>query len=250
MAFVSWSVQDFGDVTSTSHVAQEICDGPDGPVHGLVIRAASQNGGRGRRGRSWSSPVGNAYQSLVIVPDFSIDSAFALAFIAANAVVNMVKIVAPDAPLQVKWPNDVLIAGGKVAGILVESGPISGQKAAWYIVGVGINVSHAPTGLGRPTSKLIDFGCTTDVREVSNTFLNAFAESYEIWRQSGFDLVRAFWLDHATPLGTKLIAGPDANRLTGNFAGLDSDGALLLETDTGIQKISTGDVSLIMDRGE
>ena len=134
-----WTLVALDSVGSTNDEAARLADA--GAPEGTVVWSREQTGGRGRRGRHWASPVGNLYSSTILRPDCAAPRAAELGFVAALAVAD---IVPPGRALRVKWPNDVLVDGGKVAGILLESAIGQTGQVQHVVAGIGVNVGFAP----------------------------------------------------------------------------------------------------------
>jgi BirA family biotin operon repressor/biotin-[acetyl-CoA-carboxylase] ligase len=206
------------------------------------LYADQQTSGRGRLGREWASPAGNVYASSLVSPRPSDPPAPTLALVAALSVYDALKIWAPLQPLIIKWPNDVLVAGEKISGILLESTSLT------IVVGIGVNLKSFPGQLNRPATSL----ATLDiVPPEPKTFLEALSEIFATWlgrwREEGLSAIRAAWLDRAHPIGTALSAATqDDNRVNGLFDGLTDDCALRLRLADGATRvIHAGDVFLI-----
>ncbi|MGF1624521.1 MAG: biotin--[acetyl-CoA-carboxylase] ligase [Alphaproteobacteria bacterium] len=225
----------------------------EGAPHLTMVTAGEQRKGRGRSGRSWVSPPGNLYTSTLLRPQPGWSSPLHVAFVAALAVAETVEaFVGARAAVQIKWPNDVLVYGGKIAGILLETGNarlIDGALAVdWLVLGVGINVASRPeTGL-YPTMCLADFGVPApDVDAVRARYCTALVWQLDAWERSGFSDVRRRVLALMAGLGeevsVRLGGGADA-QVSGRFIDLDQDGALVLETAAGRRTITAGDVFL------
>ena len=216
-----------------------------GADHGLVVRADCQSAGRGRRGRTWVSPPGNLYCSLLARPPIPAPAPLAtLTFVAALAVHQLVRAALPAARAVVlKWPNDVLVDGAKVSGILLE-GQHGGAGPA-VIIGVGINLASHPADAPYAVTDLAAGGGRLTVDGALTALLGAFGPWYDRWASAGFAPVRAAWLAAAGPLGTAIAVNQGAARRHGRFAGLDEQGGLLLETAPGsYMTIASGDVTV------
>lgn len=206
----------------------------------LVVSARSQSAGRGRRGRAWVSPAGNLHASwLIAVP--SLHHAAQLGFAAAAALVAALgELVGGGVNFQAKWPNDVMADGRKCCGMLLESaGP------TWLVLGIGVNVVAAPPaqGLNHPACSLADLGYEGDDGAVLAAFCRHFLPLLQAWRRDGFAPVRAEWLGCARGLGQPTVVRLEHDTQTGTFAGLDEEGALLLDQGaSGIRRILAGDV--------
>ncbi|HJQ60156.1 MAG TPA: biotin--[acetyl-CoA-carboxylase] ligase [Vineibacter sp.] len=216
-----------------------------GAPEGTVITALRQEGGRGRRGRMWSSPPGNAYSSTIIRPSCPPDLAVQLGFVAALAVCDAAAAGLPPArTLRLKWPNDVLADGCKISGILLESSAGGDGTVDHVVIGTGINVQSAPPAAvaNFPAACLRELGDGRDASAVLMAYLAALGHRLDQWR-AGFAATRADWLARAAWLGERVAVTQGQDRIAGRFAGLDDDGALLLQPDGGAQRrIVSGEV--------
>lgn len=212
-----------------------------GISEGSWLRARRQSGGRGRMGRTWDSPVGNLYCSTLLRLQPSDPLPHTLALVAANAVHALV------APLcagqaRIKWPNDILVDGAKIAGILLE------RTGDAIIVGIGINVTDHPVNLDRPVTSLSAQGATdTEAGALLDRLAQIFAHWLAIWRAQGLDPVRTHWLLNAHPTGTPMrVKQPDGSTVEGAFDTLDRQGMLILRLANGQSRaIHAGDIFLI-----
>jgi BirA family biotin operon repressor/biotin-[acetyl-CoA-carboxylase] ligase len=143
--------------------------------------------------------------------------------------------------LVLKWPNDLLIDGAKISGILLE------RTGDAIVVGIGVNLAHHPTDTDRRATSLTAHGATPDPADFAETLADTFACWVSIWRGQGLAPVRTRWLERAHPIGTALTARlPDGSATDGLFNGLDSDGALILRLADGTARvIHAGDVFLL-----
>lgn len=213
-----------------------------GAPEGTAVVAETQTAGRGRRGRTWISPPGNLYCSLLLRPQCAPMDAANLSFAAALAVAEALLPLLPEGiDLRFKWPNDVLLTGKKVAGILIES-EIEGGALAFAVVGAGINVANFPPDTEFPATSLAAVGCRTTVREVMETYFDHLRFWYGRWRSEGFAPLRDAWLARAAGIGQVIDVRMANERLRGKFSELDDSGALILETDAGVRAITAGDV--------
>lgn len=232
-------------VTSTSDEAKRLARlGEDATPEGTLVWAAEQTAGRGRRGRSWHSPPGNLYCSLVLRPECQAGAAASLGFVAALAVYDAIGSVVEGAlAAWLKWPNDVMMHGGKVAGVLLEAETGAGGAPDWVVVGVGVNIAHAPADADRPATCLAAEG-NPQVTVVA--MLEAFARHFLSWcgrwRDGGFAAIRRPWLDRAKGIGERIEVRLDGRTVRGVFADLDADGALVLRQGARTLRISAGDV--------
>jgi len=205
--------------------------------------ADRQTAGRGRRGRAWTSETGNLFATLLVADPAPAPKIAELCFVAALALDDAILKLAPELEqrFKLKWPNDGLLDGAKLAGILVEA--TTRGTATEVAIGTGVNIAHHPQGMPYPTTSLAaqDIAITRDAlfEALSRSMVNALA----IWnRGRGFDLIRAGWLARAYGLGAPLVARLDDTRVEGIFAGLDPQGRLILDTPDGRQFLTVGEV--------
>jgi BirA family biotin operon repressor/biotin-[acetyl-CoA-carboxylase] ligase len=212
---------------------------------GTWLRAERQTGGRGRLGRHWQSPAGNLYASTLVRVMPGDPDAPGLALVAGVAVHAAAAVWAGAhhvGALRLKWPNDLLVDGAKLAGILLER---SGDA---IVIGIGVNLAAAPNGLERPTMSM---STLTGTPPDPVAFLDDLARELALWlgrwRAQGLSVVRTAWLERAHAVGSALSAqGADGTRYEGLFDGLDRDGALRLRlADGSVEIIRAGDVLLI-----
>ena len=212
-----------------------------GVADGTWLRAGRQVGGRGRMGRSWESPSGNLYCSTLVRLRAGDPPAHLLALVAANAVHALVAPLC-DGQARIKWPNDVLVDGAKIAGILLE------RAGDAIVVGIGVNLVGHPTGLDRPVTSLAAQGA--DIAEAGallDRLAQLFGHWLAIWRAQGLEPVRAHWLLNAHPTGTAMkVVQPDGETIEGSFDTLDQQGMLILRLANGdTRAIHAGDILLI-----
>ena len=213
-----------------------------GEAGGLFILARTQTAGRGRRGREWASGKGNLFATLLLRPQVTPQKAAELSFVAANAVAETFESLGASSA-TVKWPNDVLLAGAKAAGILLESSARN-ARLDWLAIGMGLNLSSAPTSTPYPATSLkAETGCSPpDPAEVLPILAGHWARGYEGWEEEGFTRVRASWLARAEGLGRRIIARLEAEEIAGNFVDLSETGELVMDTREGRRLISAGEI--------
>jgi BirA family biotin operon repressor/biotin-[acetyl-CoA-carboxylase] ligase len=229
-----WTLVALDSVGSTNDEAAHLADA--GAPEGTVVWSREQTGGRGRRGRHWASPVGNLYTSTILRPECTASRAAELGFVAALAVAD---IVPAGRPQRVKWPNDVLVEGGKVAGILLESAIGQTGQVQHVVAGIGVNVGFAPQ---LPEMRYPGAALGGSVEAALEKLAAALAARLAEWRHEGFETVRAAWLAKAGPIGAEVDVKLGEELVRGRFAGLDREGALLLETAAGPRKIVSGEL--------
>jgi BirA family biotin operon repressor/biotin-[acetyl-CoA-carboxylase] ligase len=229
-----WRLVALDSVGSTMDEAARLADA--GAPEGTVVWARQQSGGRGRRGRSWASAPGNLYTTTVLRPDCLAPRAAELGFVAALAVADMVP---EDRAVRVKWPNDVLVDGGKVAGVLLESAIGQNARVQHVVAGIGVNIGFAPrlAEMRYPGAAL---GGT--VEQGLERLTAALAMRLAEWRREGFETVRANWLAKAGPLGAEVDVRLGDELVRGRFSGVDREGALLLATSSGPRRIVSGEL--------
>lgn len=229
----------FEDLDSTNDESKR--QAAQGAPDGTIIVARRQTAGRGRRGRGWESPEGNLYASLLLRPDYGPQQAAQLSFVTALAVADTVRgILAAKTPVELKWPNDVLVKGRKISGILLESAP-GGGRLDWVVIGCGINiVSHPELERGKATSLMAEGAPPLTLDSVLESFLQALHGGIARWQAKGFAPVREAWLASALGLGRSIEVRLPGETLRGTFAALDENGALRLDLAGGGQRLVTG----------
>lgn len=233
------------ETDSTNAQARRLAEaGERGP---LWIVARRQTGGRGRRGRDWSTGEGNLAATLLMTTARPPAEAAQVSFLAALAVADLLDGWAPPALVAIKWPNDVMLAGAKAAGILVESGARA-DGGLWLAVGVGVNLVSAPTGLERPATALADHlrdgvAEPPSIEAAAEALAGHFADWAARWDQLGFEPVLDAWTRRAHGLNGPCVARLGHETLTGAAEGVEADGALRLRLPSGeLRRISAGDV--------
>lgn len=210
-----------------------------GVDEGTWLRAERQTAGRGRQGRDWVSPAGNLYASTLVRLRPSDPPPATLALVAAVALQEAVAAFGVIA--QLKWPNDLLVDGAKLSGILLE------RVENAVIVGIGVNLAQCPEGLERAATRLSAYGPAPDPQAFAETLAESFARWLARWRGEGLSVVRERWLARAHVPGTALTARlADGSAQDGLFDGLSADGALILRLADGSRHvIHAGDVFLL-----
>jgi BirA family biotin operon repressor/biotin-[acetyl-CoA-carboxylase] ligase len=211
----------------------------------LWITAVEQTEGRGRMGRSWVSPVGNLYASLLLREPSPSERAPELAFVAALALRDAILAEAPAlAPrLAFKWPNDVLLVGEKCAGILIE-GEVAPGRGLSVVIGIGVNCSSHPPAAAYPATDLATHGAEITPQRLFQGLSATMCRRMAQWAGGeNFPAILADWLGAARGIGEEIMVRNGAGEKHGRFVGLDSSGRLILETRGGtVERISAGDV--------
>lgn len=230
-------------IDSTNAEAKRLAGG--GASHGAVIWARKQTSGRGRMGREWVSADGNLFVTVLLSPNASLEQCAQLSFVASLAVADTLEAILPDpARVACKWPNDVLVGGKKIAGILLESFMGKESSKQWVAVGVGVNVDNSPEHVMFPATSLRESGVELiSAKIVLSRFVEQFIGRYDEWEAEGFTPIEKTWKKKAYRLGDKVevIVGDD--KLSGVFDGINETGQMLLRDKAKkITPISAGDV--------
>lgn len=212
------------------------------------ICALEQTAARGRRGRPWLNPKGNFAASLVLRPEGPPARAALRSFVAALALRDaLADLTGRPEALALKWPNDVLMNGGKLAGILLESAG-AGGRIDTLIIGIGVNLAAAPdTSEVEPGAVApVSLAGETGVAITPEAFLDHLAPAHDRWERQfttyGFAPIRTAWLQGAARLGETITARMARDTLTGVFTDVDMEGHLVLQTTHGTQRIAAADI--------
>ncbi len=231
-------IEVFPTLDSTSLEARRRAGlGEAGP---LWIVALKQTAGYGRRGAAWEQSEGDIAATFLFRPEAPPERLPELSFVAALSLVEAILRVAPRAPLTLKWPNDVLADGAKLAGLLLE---LVGE-APLVALGAGVNIVSAPTGLAYPAARLMDF---LDIpppspRAFVETLDETLAYRRRQWREEGFGPIRADWLGRAGGRGQSLRVNTPGGVVEGVFEDLDLSGALILNSNGERRAVAAGAV--------
>ena len=170
---IAWRLEQYDALASTSDSC--ILRAKDGAAEGLAILALRQTAGRGSRGRQWQAPTGNLNLSVLLRPALSMAQSSIFPLLTGVAVADAVAAFLPaDTAPVLKWPNDVLLGGAKLAGILIDAAP-KGNSADWLVIGIGINLAEAPELPGRRTTTLAQFGGHAKPPEAAQMVLHYLA---------------------------------------------------------------------------
>ncbi|MEB2846117.1 biotin--[acetyl-CoA-carboxylase] ligase [Endobacterium cereale] len=210
----------------------------------LWITARRQNAGRGRRGRAWTSETGNLYATLLLIDPAPIEGTASLPLAVALAVRNAIAAVMPPGtpPVEVKWPNDILIERRKTCGILLEAEMLPDGKRA-LVIGIGINIRHKPDSAPYAVTSLEEHGVTALPEELFAHLYKEMAQVLESWDEGrGIADVTAQWRSVACGIGEKITVNLPNHSISGRFAGIDDKGLLMLDTGSELMPIAAGDV--------
>jgi BirA family biotin operon repressor/biotin-[acetyl-CoA-carboxylase] ligase len=240
----------FEELPSTNDRARELAE--EGAEHGEVVIAEAQTAGRGRRGRTWISvPRRNVYLSVILRPELPPARAPELTLVGAIAVCDALRDAGVDA--GIKWPNDVLAGGRKIAGILTELAA-EPDRVQWVVVGIGVNVNARaedfPEELrGEATSVLLERGEPAPRALFAAALLSRLEALVDQHAEEGFAPIRAAWKERSVTLGREVLVRADGRDVTGVAEDVDEAGALLVRTPAGaLERILAGDVALLRPR--
>lgn len=244
-SFVGRQVVYHETVDSTQNLALSLAGKPDS--HGMVVIAEQQKSGRGRQKRKWFSPKGGIWLSIVLKPQIPTSKMTLLPFVAALAVCDAIKVTGIDARL--KWPNDVMVSGRKVAGILLD---VSAEvdEINYAVIGIGINtnvdaqaisehlggikITSISDELGRPVNRL----------ELTKALLENLERYYLEMERQGTDTILRQWKKNSDMLGHKVAVMQNGKTIQGIAMDVNDDGSLLLRTDSGDIDVVSGDISV------
>ncbi len=215
-----------------------------GAIEPAWIFAREQTAGYGRRGRPWESGLGNFAATYVFEPAGRPGDLGQLSYITALAVAEALDGYAIDGALALKWPNDVLLGGAKIAGLLLETVDVGGRVI--LCIGIGVNLNAAPRGLEYPVARLADHlrpGVSSPAPETLAAQIDEqFAAYYALWRRDGFSPIRAAWLARAKGVGAKVRVRLPNEEFSGIFTDLDETGALVLKVGDAERRITAGEI--------
>jgi BirA family biotin operon repressor/biotin-[acetyl-CoA-carboxylase] ligase len=233
-----WRRIAYASLDSTNTALKRLIADGDRDLHeGVIITAEAQTAGRGRQGRDWVSPAGNLYASFLIEAPEPMSASPQVGFVAAVALVDA--FATPGVRLRCKWPNDVLAHGAKLSGILPE------LAGTWIVLGIGVNLQPVSVVSDYPVTSLAEQGLRFSPDRALAAVSGALASRLAQWRSEGFGTIAAAWSAVGPARGepvTVRLPGPGSKVVSGRFTGLDGEGALMLDTDTGPRRILAGDV--------
>lgn len=232
-------IEFFEEVDSTSLQARRFFDDGDrGPVW---VMTAKQTAGYGRRGTAWSHDTGNLAATFLFVPQIEQTRMPQLSFVAALALRDAMAGFIGKGDIALKWPNDVLVDGRKIAGLLLELFGTGSDLAV--ALGCGVNIASHPDRMDYPSCSLLEFASgSIEPRAFLKILDSHFARLKELWVTKGFEPIRLAWLEHAYNLNKEMTIRLKENETNGVFRDISSSGALILETQDGIQEFSGGAV--------
>lgn len=241
-----FSLVSLDSVDSTNRLALDLAQ--QAGANRTWVLSAEQRAGKGRSGREWVSPRGNLYASLLLVAPCPVEDSPKLGFVAGVAVAEVIRAMGAPGNVNLKWPNDLMVDGAKLAGILLEGRAISADRQA-VAIGIGINVESAPEIPGRRTTSLVGLGLKTDRREVFRLLSEKMAATLKTFAGgAGFYTIRDSWSRLSFPPGTAMTVKLPLGERAGRFAGIDERGRLMLDMAGGLVHVEAGDVFLDQDQ--
>jgi BirA family biotin operon repressor/biotin-[acetyl-CoA-carboxylase] ligase len=233
------------EIDSTNRKARDLAE--EGASEGTLVLSEAQLKGKGRKGRAWfSPPEGGIYISLILKPTISPVEAPKFTLLTAVAIAETLLSLTP-LNIHIKWPNDILVQGKKIAGILTE---MSTEMDAinYIVVGLGLNVNTLkfPDEIrGIATSILIETGKVFPRVKLIQEYLAQYEAYYDIYKKTGFDPIIDRWKDLSEIIGKKVEVEVIGNQFIGEALDIDSDGALILKDNQGgVHRIISGDITL------
>ncbi len=229
----------FASLPSTNARLLELAE--EGAPEGTAVTAEEQTAGRGRNGRSWHSPPGNLYISVLLRPRMPPHALGRLSILAGLALLE--SLDRPGAPFALKWPNDLLLDGRKAAGMLLEARTL-GEEVHAVVAGVGINFvlddDRLPAELEGKAAALAEWG-DWDRGQVERDLVEGLPRRTRDWRGVSWERARATWWERAWKPPFIRVAG-QKGELAGRPHGLDGEGALLIETEAGVFPAHAGEL--------
>jgi BirA family biotin operon repressor/biotin-[acetyl-CoA-carboxylase] ligase len=228
-----WRLERFESLGSTSDLCREKARNGE-PAYYAVL-AGWQTAGRGSRGREWLSQPGNLFLSMLLRPGHPAREAGMWALLAGVAVAQSL----PDTGIALKWPNDILRDGQKLGGILIETEASPSGNLEWLVIGIGLNLKAAPVIPGRHVTSL---KTQVDPAILAATMMRHVAALQARQRREGWECIRAAWRRHALPEGAPMMLRQHGQMISGLYAGLADDGALMMMIDGRLKSFSSGEI--------
>ncbi|ABI68096.1 biotin--[acetyl-CoA-carboxylase] ligase [Syntrophomonas wolfei] len=247
-ARLDWKLHLFPELDSTNEMAKKLIREGQA-AEGTVIISRQQSRGKGRRGRSWQSPLGGLWFSIILRPELALSEVVLLSLVFAVAISQALDSFQFFDPQMIKWPNDVYINGKKVAGILLElSGEL--EQADYLVVGIGINVNMDRASLGRGLAKTAtslweESGTYYQMGEVLLRVLQSIEEYYYEFLKNGFEDIRKEYKSRCFHLGKMIRLDTPRGSVEGLNLNIDEQGNLIIDSGDSIECLNTGDVALL-----
>ena len=233
----------FKSLASTNLFAKKLVK--DGVEEGAIVVSDVQSGGRGRKSRNWFSPEGGLWFSIVLYPHIPPERGMLITMAGSIAVVQGIKETTDICPV-IKWPNDLLINGKKVCGILTEL-DAEMDCINYTVVGIGINVNNRLSEdlQGKATSLIQEVGSKVSRVKLLRSILKCFDENYSKLISGDYDFIRDSWFSHANIVGREILVHGEKTMLRGVVSDVDESGCLILDTKNGSVRVVSGDVEYL-----
>lgn len=236
----------YDSLPSTNTFLRENFNHQPYPTDGTLIAARAQTAGRGRQNRTWMTlPDTNLCFSLYLQSNAGLMQIPSLTMAVSLAICDA--LIAEDIPAEPKWPNDVLVNGKKICGILSERIEPKDPTHSGVIIGIGLNVNmdtETAASIDRPaTSMRIETGKTYDLTQTLESLFSPLSKWVDQWKQNGFEGFQETWTQRAGPIGKPLTVHDGNLLISGTLAGFGPHGELLLQTEHGPKTIWSGDVA-------
>lgn len=214
-----------------------------GAEEGSVIVAYKQVKGRGRRGRVWENLQGNLYMTYIAYLDCPLSEALQLSFVTCVGIGERLRRwLPPGHTLTYKWPNDVLLNGKKVGGLLLEAVPLPERRETAYLISCGLNLVSRPLQVPYPTTSFQNESIYLCLQEVLDGICASLEQHIALWKEQGFSPIYDLWMRQAAGLEQMISFDLQGKLQTGIFKGIDGEGALLMKTSEGLKKFTAGEI--------
>ncbi|MBP6950677.1 MAG: biotin--[acetyl-CoA-carboxylase] ligase [Alphaproteobacteria bacterium] len=214
-----------------------------GAEEGTVVVAFQQSQGRGRRGRVWESLPGNLCFTYISTIKAPLAEAPQLSFVACVAIGERLRsLLPPTHSLTYKWPNDLLLNGKKVGGILLEALSLPEKRERGYLIGCGINLKTPPQQVRYPATSFQEEGIYLSLKEVLSAIVSSLEHYIDVWRKDGFAPIHALWMKDVANFEKEIVFDLEGKTYEGVFEGIDESGFLLLNTPQGKMKLMAGEI--------
>ena len=240
---VGKEVHYFREISSTNYFAKQLAN--KGRQEGAIVVSDLQTKGRGRKDRTWSSPSGGLWFSVILCPDIPPERGMLVTMMSSVSVIQAIEEITNLKPV-IKWPNDLLLNGKKICGILTEL-DAEMDKINYIVVGIGLNVNNELDGELRDTAISLKQATNHEISRVKllRSIIKYLDENYNKLKSGESDIIKKLWLSKANIIGKKIQVQNEENLITGIVSDVDESGFLILDSEKGRVRIITGDISYI-----